>query len=57
MSKPTKAERHAAIRRARGIIRRKPGEKPFAEWWADHKAEERVLEDRRAALPAPQPGR
>jgi hypothetical protein len=57
MSKPTKAEMHTAVRRARGIIRRKPGEKPFAEWWADHKAEERALEDRRAARPHSQPGR
>jgi hypothetical protein len=53
MSKPTKAEMHTAVRRARGIIRRKPGERPSTEWWADHQAEERALEDRRAALPAP----
>lgn len=53
MSKPTKAEMHAAIRRARGTIRRKPGEKPFAEWWAGYKAEERALEDRKLSRHAP----
>ena len=57
MSKPTKVAQLAAIRRARGSIRRKPGEKPFAEWWADHKAEERALEDRRVARFRSQPGR
>ena len=46
----------AAIRRARGIIRRKPGEKPFAEQWAEHKREELALEERkfqRMGLPGP----
>ncbi len=56
MSKPTKAAQLAAIRRARGSIRRKAGEKPFAEWWADHKAEERALEGRRAARFCFRPG-
>lgn len=37
-----------AISRLRGILRRKPGGKSFAEEWAEHKAEERKLEDRRA---------
>ena len=45
MAKPTKAEMHAAIRRGRGCIQRKPGDKPFAERWAEHKAAERALED------------
>jgi AbrB family looped-hinge helix DNA binding protein len=34
-----------AIARLRGILKRKPGGKPFAEEWAEHKAEERALED------------
>ena len=34
-----------AIRRLRGILKRKPGEKPFAEEWADHKREELELEE------------
>jgi hypothetical protein len=49
MAKPTKAEMHAAIRRARGILRRKPGEEPLAVWWARHKAEEKALEERKFA--------
>jgi AbrB family looped-hinge helix DNA binding protein len=39
----------AAIKRARGILKRKPGEKPFRQWWADHKKEEKALEDARYA--------
>jgi len=35
------------IHTLRGSLRRKPGEKPFAAWWAEHKREERELEDRR----------
>ena len=45
MAKPTKAEMLDAIRRARGSMRRKPGDEPFAVWWARHKAEELALED------------
>lgn len=37
----------ALIRRGRGIIKRKAGEKPMAEWWADFKKEEMELEERR----------
>jgi hypothetical protein len=33
-----------AIRRLRGILKRKPGEKPFAEEMAEHKREEKKLE-------------
>jgi len=33
------------IRSLRGILKRKPGEKPFAERWTEHKKEERELED------------
>jgi AbrB family looped-hinge helix DNA binding protein len=32
------------IRRLRGILKRKPGDKPFAEEWAEHKREELELE-------------
>ena len=47
MAKPTKSEMLAAIRRGRGSIRRKPGDKSFAEWWAEHKADEKALEERK----------
>lgn len=40
--------RHA-IHRLRGILKRKPGDKPFAEEWAEHKREERDLEERKDA--------
>jgi hypothetical protein len=39
------AKGQGAIRRARGILKRKPGGKSFAEEWAGHKQEERELED------------
>jgi hypothetical protein len=37
----------AAIRRAHGILKRprQPGEKSFAEEWAEHKREEIALEE------------
>lgn len=35
-----------AVARLRGILKRKPGEKPFAEEWAEHKRKERALEER-----------
>jgi AbrB family looped-hinge helix DNA binding protein len=38
-----------AIRRLRGILKRKPGEKPVAEEWADHKREELELEEAKYA--------
>lgn len=34
-----------AIARLRGILRRKPGGKPFAEEWAEHTAAEKALEE------------
>ena len=34
-----------AIARLRGILKRKPGCKPFAQEWAGHKAEEKALEE------------
>ena len=37
------------IQRLRGILKRKPGGKPFAQEWAEHKAEEKALEETRYA--------
>ena len=37
------------IRRLRGILKRKPGAKPFAEEWAEHKREEMELEEAKYA--------
>lgn len=34
-----------AIKRLRGILKRKPGGKSFAAEWAEHKAEEKALEE------------
>ncbi|HUI07994.1 MAG TPA: AbrB/MazE/SpoVT family DNA-binding domain-containing protein [Verrucomicrobiae bacterium] len=39
----------ARIRRLRGILKRKPGEKPFAQEWAEYKAEEKALEEAKYA--------
>jgi AbrB family looped-hinge helix DNA binding protein len=36
------------IKRGRGILKRKPGDKPLAEEWAEHKKQERELEERHA---------
>ena len=33
------------IQRLRGILKRKPGDRPFADEWAEHKAEEKALEE------------
>ena len=41
--------RHS-IERLRGILKRKPGGKSFAEEWAEHKREERQIEDRKYAF-------
>ncbi|MGH7951113.1 MAG: AbrB/MazE/SpoVT family DNA-binding domain-containing protein [Limisphaerales bacterium] len=35
----------ATIRRARGILKRRPGQKPLAEEWTEHKKQERELEE------------
>ena len=40
--------RHA-IERGFGLLKRKPGDKTFAEEWAEHKREEKELEERRYA--------
>jgi AbrB family looped-hinge helix DNA binding protein len=37
------------IRRLRGILKRKPGEKPFAEQMAEYKREEKELEEAKYA--------
>jgi hypothetical protein len=34
-----------AIKRARGVLKRKPGEKPFRQSWAEYKKEEKALEE------------
>jgi AbrB family looped-hinge helix DNA binding protein len=39
----------ARIRRLRGVLKRKPGGKSFAEEWAEYKAEEKALEEARYA--------
>jgi AbrB family looped-hinge helix DNA binding protein len=39
----------ALIRRGRGILKAKPGDKPLAVEWAEHKREERELEEARHA--------
>ena len=38
--------RHA-INRLRGILKRKPGDKPFAQEWTEHKRREKELEERK----------
>ena len=37
------------IQRLRGMLKRKPGDKPFAQEWAEHKAEEKALEEAKYA--------
>jgi AbrB family looped-hinge helix DNA binding protein len=43
----------AAIRGARGLLKKKPGEKPFRQWWAEYKKEEKTLEEARYARTRP----
>ena len=38
----------ALIRHGRGILKRKPGDKPLAEEWAEHKKQEKELEEHHA---------
>jgi AbrB family looped-hinge helix DNA binding protein len=40
------------IRRLRGILKRKPGDKPFDQEWSEHKREEKELEEARYARTA-----
>src|SRR5208337_2671493 len=35
----------ALIKRGRGVAKRRPDDKPFRQWWAEHKAEEKALEE------------
>ena len=35
-----------AIERGYGLLKRKSGDKPFAEEWAEHKRQEREVEDK-----------
>ena len=37
------------IRRLKGILKRQPGDKPFATEWAEHKREEKELEEAKYA--------
>ena len=39
----------AAIKRARGVLKRKPGEKPLRQWWSEYKKEEEKLDEARYA--------
>ena len=39
----------AAIKGARGLLKKKPGEKPLRQWWPEYKKEERGLEETRYA--------
>ena len=39
----------ALIRHGRGIAKRKPDDKPVAQWWADYKAGEKELEEAKYA--------
>jgi AbrB family looped-hinge helix DNA binding protein len=39
----------AMIERGFGLLKRKPGDKPFAQEWAEHKQEERDLEEAKLA--------
>lgn len=41
-----KPETAALVRQGRGIIKRKAGKRPLAEEWAEHKKQERELEER-----------
>lgn len=38
----------ALIKRGRGIVTRRPGRRPLAEDWAEHRRQERELEERHA---------
>jgi AbrB family looped-hinge helix DNA binding protein len=39
----------AMIEHGFGLLKRKPGDKPFAEEWAEHKREEKELEEAKYA--------
>jgi len=39
----------AAIKGARGLLKKKAGEKPLRQWWAEYKKKEKTLEEARYA--------
>ncbi len=39
----------AVIKGARGLLKKKPGEKSLQQWWAEYKKEEKTLEEARYA--------
>jgi hypothetical protein len=41
------AQVEAAIRSVQSVCKPKPGDKPFAEWMAEYKREEKELEERK----------
>ena len=41
---------HWAVKRGFGLLKRKPGTHPFQEEWAEHKREERELEEKSMAI-------
>jgi hypothetical protein len=41
----TREDIRAQIRKFRGSLKRKPGDKPFAQEWAQYKAQEKALEE------------
>jgi hypothetical protein len=45
--KTSPAEVRKLINSMRGMFKRKPGDKPFAEEWAEYKREEKELEERK----------
>ena len=45
--KPSPEEMRKLIHSFRGSLKRKPGDRPFAEEWADYKREEKELEEKR----------
>jgi hypothetical protein len=45
--KMSPAEMRKYIHSLRGSLKRKPGDKPFAEWMADLNREEKELEEKR----------
>jgi hypothetical protein len=47
--RPLSKSRKQGIKRTRGVLKRKPGEKPFRQWWAEYKEEEKTLEEAKYA--------
>jgi hypothetical protein len=43
----SRAQVEATIRSIQSVCKRKPGDKPFAEEWAEYKREEKELEERK----------